>query len=104
MKKSKLSYERKKSLSGYMFLLPWIIGLFGLFLPNFIASIRYSFGNLNLNTGEITSAGLVHYKTAFNSDPKFVPLLISELKNTAIMGPVIVVEPYSIIKYLYNYF
>lgn len=91
MKKSKLSYERKKSLSGYMFLLPWIIGLFGLFLPNFISSIRYSFGNLNLNTGEITSAGLLHYKTAFNSDPKFVPLLVSELKNTAIMVPVIII-------------
>lgn len=90
MKKGRLSYERKKSLSGYLFLLPWIIGFFGLFTPNFIASIRYSFGNLNLVTGEITSAGFTHYNTAFNSDPKFVPLLVSQLKDTAIIVPVII--------------
>ena len=90
MRKHRLSYEKKKSLSGYMFLLPWMIGFFGLFVPNFVASIRYSFGNLNLVTGEITSAGLTHYNTAFNSDPKFVPLLVSQLKDTAIIVPVII--------------
>lgn len=90
MKKHRLSYERKKSLSGYIFLLPWLIGLFGLFMPNFIASIRYSFGNLNLVNGEITPAGFTHYNTAFNSDPKFVPLLIAQLKDTAIIVPVII--------------
>lgn len=90
MKKHRLSYERKKSLSGYIFLLPWLIGLLGLFMPNFIASVRYSFGNLNLVNGEITPAGFIHYNTAFNSDPRFVPLLVAQLKDTAIIVPVII--------------
>lgn len=89
MKKGKLSYERRKSLSGYMFLLPWLIGFFGLFIPNFVSSIRYSFGELNLVTGDIAPVGLEHYTTAFYTDAKFLPLLTSQLKDIFLTVPVI---------------
>ncbi len=91
MKKGKLSYERKKSLYGYIFLAPWLLGLFALFFRTFITSTIYSFSDLDLVTGEITLLGLEHYKTAFNTDPKFLPLLTAQLQEMVTTVPVIIV-------------
>lgn len=89
MKKKGLSYEQKKSLAGYLFLLPWLIGFFGLFLRTFITSIIYSFSDLDLVTGALSSVGLKHYNTAFYSDPKFLPLLTDQLRDMLLTVPVI---------------
>ena len=90
MKRGKLSYERKKSIYGYLFLIPWLIGLFGLFFRTFITSVVYSFGDLDLATGSIDFVGLTHYNTAFNTDPKFLPLLVDQLKDMVVTVPVII--------------
>lgn len=91
MKKGKLSYERKKSLYGYIFLAPWLLGLFALFFRTFITSTIYSFSDLDLVTGEITLVGLKHYNTAFNTDPRFLPLLTAQLQDMVTTVPVIIV-------------
>ncbi len=91
MKKGrKLSYERKKSLYGYVFLVPWLLGVFGLFLRTFIQSIMYSFSDLDLVTGALSPVGWKHYFTAFNSDPKFMPLLTSQVQDMLMTVPVII--------------
>lgn len=90
MKKGKLSYERKKSLYGYIFLAPWLLGLFALFFRTFITSTIYSFSDLDLVTGEITLVGLKHYNTAFNTDPRFLPLLTAQLQDMVTTVPVII--------------
>ena len=90
MKRGKLSYERKKSIYGYLFLIPWLIGLFGIFFRTFITSVFYSFGDLDLATGNIDFVGLTHYNTAFNTDPRFLPLLVDQLKDMVVTVPVII--------------
>lgn len=92
MKKGKLSYERKKSLYGYVFLAPWLLGFFGLFFRNFVTSIVYSFSKITLTTDGVVldAAGIANYKTAFFSDPKFWPLLTGQLQEMVTTVPVII--------------
>lgn len=91
VKKGRLSYERKKSLSGYVFLAPWLLGLFGLFFRTFVTSIIYSFSDLQLTTDGVvlSPAGFARYDTAFYGDPKFIPLLTSQLQDMLLTVPVI---------------
>ena len=91
MKKRRLSYERKKSLAGYVFLAPWLIGFFGLFLRNLITSILYSFSEIKLTTSgaELKFIGIDNYSRAFLVDPDFVPLLTSQIQEMFTTVPVI---------------
>lgn len=91
MKKGKMSYERKKSLAGYLFLAPWLIGFFGLFLRTFITSVLYSFSDVKLTTSgtELTFVGLQNYNKAFLVDPDFIPLITSQIREMLTTVPVI---------------
>ncbi len=91
MKIGKMSYERKKSLAGYLFLAPWLIGFFGLFLRTFITSVLYSFSNVTLTTdgAELTFVGLENYNKAFFIDPDFVPLITKQIQEMLTTVPVI---------------
>lgn len=88
-----LSYERKKSLSGYLFLLPWMIGFFGIFLRSFISSIIYSFNNLQITTEgvKLTFNNFANFEKAFLSDANFLPMLTSQLQEMLINVPVILI-------------
>ncbi len=91
MKKGRMSYERKKSLAGYLFLAPWLIGFFGLFLRTFITSVLYSFSDVNLSTGgaQLTFVGIKNYNKAFLVDPDFVPLITAQIQEMLTTVPVI---------------
>ena len=86
-----LSYERKKSLLGYVFLLPWLIGSLGLFLRSFITSIVYSFSELKFTTSGVLlkNIGFDNYEKAFMFDPDYVPLLVEQIEKTLINVPLI---------------
>lgn len=78
--RSRLSYEKKKSIVGYVFLIPWAIGaVFFLLLPTF-ESILYSIGNLRIGEDYgVDIIGFTHYIKAFTEDSSFLPLLGSTL-------------------------
>lgn len=56
---------------GYMFLLPWFIGFFGLTVGPILISLYLSFTNFDLLTAP-QWAGLDNYARMFTADPKFV--------------------------------
>lgn len=56
---------------GYMFLLPWFIGFFGLTVGPILISLYLSFTNFDLLTVP-QWAGLDNYARMFTADPKFV--------------------------------
>lgn len=91
MKKHRLSYERKRSLVGYAFLIPWFLGFFGLFLRTLISAFRYSLSTILItNDGlNLTFIGFDNYVKAFVTDTKFLPYLTSQLKDMLINVPVI---------------
>lgn len=56
--------------AGYMFLLPWLIGFFGLTLGPMISSLYLSFTHFDLLTAP-RWAGVDNYVRMFTNDPKF---------------------------------
>ena len=93
-----VSLDSKKAMAGYLFVLPFLVGILFVYLPILIDSITYSFTNLNKITlpGEIkyslSFAGFSHYQNAFvGHDSKFLETLISGLQNLIFEVPAIVI-------------
>jgi multiple sugar transport system permease protein len=59
-----------RNAPGYLFLLPWFIGFFGLTLGPMLSSLYLSFTNFDLLTSP-DWVGLDNYTRIFTADPKF---------------------------------
>ena len=57
MKRS-LTIEGRRSLAGFAFTIPWVIGFVFLYAYPLIMSLVYTFNDLQPATGELTWAGL----------------------------------------------
>lgn len=71
--KHTLNYEKKDKLVGLAFLLPWIVGFFGLTLYPVIYSVILSLSNVQLYPGKtvLNYAGFQFYDYAWNVDTQF---------------------------------
>lgn len=86
-----LSYEKKKSIVGYFFLIPWGIGTVAFLLVPLFQSILYSVGNLKIGAEYgVEIVGFEHYVKAFTEDSQFLPLLTSSLPPLLYQVPIIV--------------
>lgn len=66
-------FERmwSRNAPGYMFLIPWFIGFFGLTLGPIVTSLYLSFTNFDLLTAPVWNNG-ANYVRIFTADPKFL--------------------------------
>ena len=89
----KLSLERKRARTGYVFILPWLLGLLFFFAVPILTSLMYSFSHVTIVQGGVNTrfAGLSYYKNALFSDERFIPLLVAALKEIAIQVPIIII-------------
>ncbi|MHB1454399.1 MAG: carbohydrate ABC transporter permease [Saccharofermentanales bacterium] len=86
------SFQRSKSLIGFTFVIPWLVGFFWLF---FIPLVRTMF----ISVGEITNKldftieyrGFQNYIHAFYGDVSFVPMFLNVVRDTLINVPLITV-------------
>jgi len=93
----KRSNEEKRSAAGFMFVLPWFIGILIFFIQPIINLIRYSVTKLQFVEG----AGIVlnklpegifeHFRYAFASDEKFPRIFTSSILDMMYQLPVIVI-------------
>ena len=62
-KKSLWSLQRQKSVYGYLFVAPFLIGLICIFSPMLIKTIQFSFSNINIGTDgyKMEFVGWTHY-------------------------------------------
>jgi multiple sugar transport system permease protein len=67
---TRLARGWRNNRAGYLFLLPWLIGFFGLTLGPTLASLYLSFTDFDLLTAPEWS-GLENYEFMFNYDPRF---------------------------------
>lgn len=88
--------QLREMKTGYIFVLPFIIGIvFFLALPIF-DSLRISFGDINTFNGyDIVFKGFTHYLDALE-DVDYIKYLSEALKDTAINTPLIVVVSFVI--------
>lgn len=84
--------KRRENLMGYVFILPWLIGIVGLVLYPLIQSFNFSLNNIrSLPTGRIMKfVGFDNYTRIFLKDPNFILDMKSYLTETIIAVPVIV--------------
>ncbi|MBQ8683451.1 MAG: sugar ABC transporter permease [Clostridia bacterium] len=92
MAKRRLSYEKKKSAYGYIFISLWLIGFVALFLVPFINAIIYSFNELDIEPGQLhmTYVGWENYLRAFTQDADFLPVFTGTLTAAVVQTPVTV--------------
>ncbi len=88
------SLDKRKARSGWIFVLPFLIGILFLYLPIVLDSIWFSFNTIKTVKGggfSLTFAGLDYYEQAFFSDTDFVKTLVSGIKQLIFDVPAIVI-------------
>lgn len=93
MKKIKLSLTSRRALTGYLFILPFLLGFIFLFLTPMIQSIRFSFNEIQIidNGYKLVGVGLKYYKKALTIDPVFNRLLIESVGSMLLSVPIIII-------------
>ena len=77
--------QQKKDRLGYLFVLPFIVGLLVIFLPALYDSIVYSFSEVSIRLGSVEQhgVGFANYIKAFTEDTNFRVLMLSAVQRTA---------------------
>lgn len=90
--KIKISNEKRRSLCGYVFLAPWLIGFCVFMLVPLILSFLLSIGKITeLKDLQIQIIGFQNYKQIFVDDINFVPSFISTIETTILWSPFVLV-------------
>jgi len=87
--KSKMGYTSRKALWGWVFVLPFLIGMFGFYGKVWIDSIVYSLNDLTIGANgiDLELNGWANYHYALMENTEFVPELLASLKNLLIEVP-----------------
>lgn len=80
-----MPYKRREAWIGYLFMLPWLIGFFGLTVGPMIASLYFSFCDYDMLTSPAW-IGIKNYTNLF-SDAKFIKSLTVTLRYVFISVP-----------------
>lgn len=85
--------ENKREITGFVFIMPWIIGFLMFFLSPIINSLLFSFQHVTVEEGALSRpwAGLMYYKNAFFGDEKFLPYLAESFQNLVVEVPIILI-------------
>ncbi|AEE95249.1 carbohydrate ABC transporter permease [Mahella australiensis] len=90
--KRKLTLEQKRSMEGYVFITPWIIGFATFIAYPFFESLWLSFHKVTeVANLESEWTGWANYINAFIVDINFLPNFIMTVNNTLINTPLIIV-------------
>ena len=88
------SLDKRKARSGWLFVLPFVIGILFLYIPMIVDSLLFSFNTIKTVSGggfTLTFAGLTYYKTALLSDASFVQTLVQGIGQLVLEVPAIVI-------------
>lgn len=91
-----LTLTGKEAVAGILFILPFLIGFFGLFLPMMIESVRFSLSNMEVTeSGYVLSTaanhGFEHYLRALTIDPDFNLQLLTGIGQMAVQIPLVII-------------
>ncbi|MBQ4065802.1 MAG: sugar ABC transporter permease [Clostridia bacterium] len=90
-----VSLDKKKARTGWLFILPFVIGFAIIYLPIIFESLSYSFCEINYLRGgggyRLDFVGFENYRKAIFDDLEFVPNLLGGLKQMVFDIPAIVI-------------
>ena len=87
------SLDKRKARMGYLFVLPFIIGLVAIYLPIIYDSILYSFTNIKHGADgyQLMWVGLENYQDALFVDTSYVQILTSGITQLFLDIPCIII-------------
>lgn len=92
--KNKLAgLQKRKAISGYLFIAPFVLGFLVFMLKPFFQSLYMSFCNVEIGSGTFNPVwdGIENYKQAFLVDPEFNGFLVEEISRMCIYSLAIMV-------------
>ena len=92
--KNKLAgLQKRKAISGYLFISPFIIGFLVFMVQPFFQSLYMSFCDVQVGAGSFVPVwlGIDNYIRAFRIDPEFSRLLVEEISRMALYSIAIMV-------------
>lgn len=93
MKKIKLTNERRNSLTGLCFTIPWVIGFIYFFLIPFIKAVFYSFSSIKItkNGFDLSWAGWYNYNKVLFEDTQNMRMIITSVGDMVATVVVVVI-------------
>jgi len=92
MKKKKMSLMTKRSITGYIFILPWLVGFVIFYLRSLIMTANFSLSEISVAVGggyDSKFVGLQNYLYAFRAHGSFKQVLTTSVGNMLIDVPLI---------------
>ena len=92
--KNKLAgLQKRKAISGYLFIAPFILGFLAFMIKPFFQSLYMSFCNVQIGAGtfEPVWQGLENYRKTFLVDPEYNRILVEEITRMMINSVAIMV-------------
>jgi len=89
-----LSLQKQKSKMGWLFISPFLVGFFLIYLPMIIDSIRFAFSKINIQGGSgytLEFVGWENFEYAILTDAEFTGKLGRSVVDLAISVPTIVI-------------
>lgn len=91
-KKSKLTLTRKRSMKGFLFIVPWLIGFLWFYLRSLIMTVQFSLSDLTVTPGggyTLDYVGLDNFLYAFRGHGTFKQILTTSVGDMLIDVPLI---------------
>lgn len=87
------TYAEQKSLWGFLFVLPWLLGFIFFFIIPFISSFRYSLSAIEASSEgmKIDFVGFSNYTEALTVNTSFNRILTESILNMVVNVPLIVI-------------
>lgn len=93
MKKPKLSLAQKRSISGLLFISPWLIGFLFFYVRTLFMTCQFSLSELTMNTTDggytLSFVGLENFRYAFFEHGTFKQVLTTSVMDMVIDVPLI---------------
>ncbi len=94
MKKNRLSLTQKRTVNGYLFILPWLVGFIVFYLRSLIMTVQFSLSELSMNVEsggyQLKFLGLENYIYAFRVHGTFKQILTTSILDMVIDVPLII--------------
>lgn len=79
IKRSRLTREQRHGMQGYLFLIPWLVGVVLFFSYAVVQTAVYSFQSVEKATLTFSWTGFANFMYAFNGDAEFPRLLVESV-------------------------
>ena len=92
-KKKKLTLLQKRSLMGYLFVLPWVVGFLVFYVRSLVMTGQFAFSNMTIDALKggytLDFVGFENFRYAFTVHPSFKQELTKSVMNMLIDVPLI---------------